>query len=149
MRTFAGSCMIYRITTSVWFVLMVLLSSLFPSSLRAQATDSVLIHHSAVHAELLEVQDSLYFFDVPQENSVKQKKEHPRLVAALLCVTLGPFGAHRLYLGTKPGVPVAYTLTLGGGMGVLPVIDFMLICFSKDLSPYRNNPHVFMWNTKE
>lgn len=76
----------------------------------------------------------------------EKRPEHPRFVAALLCLTLGPFGAHRLYLGTKPSVPVAYTLTLGGGLGVLPVIDLVLICFSRDLSKYRNNPHVLMWN---
>ena len=74
------------------------------------------------------------------------KKEHPRITAALLCITLGPFGAHRLYLGTKPIVPAAYTITLGGGLGLIPVIDLFLITFSKDISRYKNNPHFFMWN---
>lgn len=73
------------------------------------------------------------------------KKEHPRITAAILCITLGPFGAHRLYLGTKPIVPATYTLTLGGGIGLLPVVDLFLITFSKDISRYKNNPHVFMW----
>jgi len=73
------------------------------------------------------------------------KKEHPRITAAILCITLGPFGAHRLYLGTKPIVPASYTLTLGGGIGLLPLIDLFLITFSKDISRYKNNPHFFMW----
>lgn len=78
-----------------------------------------------------------------------KKKEHPRITAAILCLTLGPFGAHRLYLGTRPVVPAAYTLTLGGGLGVLPVIDLALITFSKDISRYRDNPNIFMWSEKE
>lgn len=77
---------------------------------------------------------------------ISSKKEHPRITAAILCITLGPFGAHRLYLGTKPIVPASYTLTLGGGLGLLPVIDLFLITFSKDISRYKNNPHFFMWN---
>lgn len=84
-----------------------------------------------------------------QKQALKHRKEHPRLMAAVLCLTLGPFGAHRLYLGTKPAVPVAYTLTLGGGLGVLPVIDLLVICFSRDITPYKNNPRVFMWVPEE
>jgi hypothetical protein len=71
-------------------------------------------------------------------------KENPRLVAALLNVSLGLFGAHRLYLGTDVKVPAFYTLTIGGG-GVLWIIDLGLILFTKDLTPYMDNPHVFMW----
>lgn len=78
----------------------------------------------------------------------KTKKERVRLTAAILCITLGPFGVHRLYLGTKTTVPVFYTLTLGGGLGILPVADLFLIVFSKDLERYKDNPNVFMWTEK-
>jgi hypothetical protein len=65
-------------------------------------------------------------------------------VAAALAVLVGPFGAHRLYFGTKPKVPVIYGVTLGG-FGVLVLIDLGHILFTQDLSPYRDNDKVFMW----
>lgn len=78
-------------------------------------------------------------------HELEERKENTRLVAALLTLTLGPFGAHRLYLGTEAMVPVFYTLTLGGGLGILPVIDLFHILLVKDLSGFYNNPGVFMW----
>jgi len=77
----------------------------------------------------------------------KDTKENPRLVAAMLNISLGLFGVHRLYLGTDVKVPVFYTLTIGGG-GILWLADLGLILFSKDLSPFMDNPHVFMWVTE-
>ncbi len=74
-----------------------------------------------------------------------QGKENPRLISILLGIALGPFGGHRLYLGTKAHVPVVYTLTLGGGFGILPLIDIFHLIFTKDLEPFRNNGNVFMW----
>jgi hypothetical protein len=67
--------------------------------------------------------------------------------ATVIVLTLltGPLGGHRLYLGTKPIVPIVYTLTLGGGVGVLPFIDLVVICFSKDISRFENNDKIFMW----
>ncbi len=67
-----------------------------------------------------------------------------RVLAAALAITLGPFGGHRIYLGTDAKVPLIYGLTFGG-FGVLAVIDLVQILFTKDLSVYRNNYQVFMW----
>ena len=72
-------------------------------------------------------------------------QENPRAVAAITTVLLGPFGAHRIYLGTAAKVPVFYTLTLGGGLGVLPIIDLVCILSVKEISRYYNNKNVFMW----
>lgn len=72
-------------------------------------------------------------------------QENERLMSVLLAIALGPFGGHRLYLGTGAKVPIFYTLTLGGGFGVLPTIDLFHILLEKDLDPYRNNTQVFMW----
>lgn len=72
-------------------------------------------------------------------------RESKRIVAIALCVTLGPFGMHRLYLGTQPQVPAMYAVTLGGGLGVLTVIDLFHLVFSKDISRFKNNPKVIMW----
>jgi len=71
--------------------------------------------------------------------------ENPRLLASGLAVLLGPFGAHRLYLGTTPKVAIIYGITFGG-FGVLALLDLGHILFTKDLEPYRNSDRVFMWS---
>ncbi|MFN4233628.1 MAG: NINE protein [Bacteroidia bacterium] len=105
--------------------------------------------------------DSVSFFKYLIENNISDSKikwakamwyksyENPRLYAFCIAVLLGPFGAHRIYLGTNHMVPVAYTLTLGGGLGIIPVIDAILILATKNLEPYQNNPRFFMWTSKD
>ncbi|MBI5539573.1 MAG: TM2 domain-containing protein [Bacteroidia bacterium] len=68
-----------------------------------------------------------------------------KATAIVLTLLTGPLGGHRLYLGTTPIVPVVYACTLGGGIGVLPFIDLVVICFSKDISRFENNDKIFMW----
>ena len=72
-------------------------------------------------------------------------KKRTKGKAILMAVLTGPLGGHRLYLGTKPYVPIIYALTLGGGFGLLPAIDIVVIILSKDLDQYYNNPKVIMW----
>jgi TM2 domain-containing membrane protein YozV len=72
-------------------------------------------------------------------------KENKKLMAATINLTLGMLGAHRLYLGTKPHVPVFYLLTFGGVFFILPIIDFFVLTFSKDITPYQNNNKIIMW----
>ena len=67
-----------------------------------------------------------------------------RGLAAALAVTLGPFGAHRIYLGTPPKIPLLYSLTFGG-IGVLVLLDLGHILFTKDLSRYMDSDRVLMW----
>lgn len=93
------------------------------------------------------------FFDTNEEgyyvlNSTDKGENNVRLTAIALNVTLGVFGMHRLYLGTDVKVPVFYTLTFGGGM-VLWIADLGCLIFTKDISQYYNNPHLFMWNKPE
>ena len=71
--------------------------------------------------------------------------DNQRAVAIGLDISLGLFGVHRMYLGTDLRVPVIYTSTIGGG-GVLWLVDLGLLVAVKDLSPFKNNPNVFMWN---
>ena len=74
--------------------------------------------------------------------------ENNKAVAAVLAFPLfGIIGLHRIYLGTKPYVPVVYIATLGGCAGVLPLIDFFVILFSNKeaFERYKENPKVFMW----
>ena len=72
--------------------------------------------------------------------------DNQKAVAIGLDVSLGLFGVHRMYLGTDLKVPVIYTSTIGGG-GVLWLVDLGLLVAVKDLTPFKNNPNVFMWNT--
>lgn len=78
-------------------------------------------------------------------NGKEQNKK--KFISALFAFPfpLGFMGAHRVMLGTKPWVPVVYVATFGGCFGVLPLIDFFVITFSKDIEQYENNPNIFMW----
>lgn len=77
--------------------------------------------------------------------SVAQPK-FKKLKAVLLAVFLGHFGVHRIYLGAAANVPVVYSLTLGGGLGLLPLLDIIAILTTDDLDRYTNNNKVFMWS---
>jgi hypothetical protein len=82
------------------------------------------------------------------EQLKKKAGENDKVVAAILAFPLfGIIGLHRIYLGTKPYVPVVYIATLGGCAGVLPLIDFFAIIFAnkETFDCYKENPKVFMW----
>jgi TM2 domain-containing membrane protein YozV len=74
-------------------------------------------------------------------------QDNRRLIAACLSFPLpvGFLGVHRIFLGTKPYIPVLYAGTLGGCLGIIPLTDFWVIVFSKDFELYLNNPKFFMW----
>lgn len=80
-------------------------------------------------------------------NFFKKQRERKKLIASLLAFPFpgGILGLHRIYLGTKPYVPLIYIVTLGGGFFILPVIDFFVLLFNKDISRFENHPGVFMW----
>lgn len=78
----------------------------------------------------------------------KKQRLNKRITAAVLAFPFpfGIVGLHRIYLGTKPYVPVAYVASLGGVFGILPFIDFCAITFDgKNFEHYRDNGQVFMW----
>lgn len=78
------------------------------------------------------------------DDSVEVTVENERAISSALAVLLGPFGAHRIYLGTTPKVAIIYGVTFGG-FGVLVLLDLGHLLFSRDLAAYRNNDRVFMW----
>ncbi|MCX6295230.1 MAG: hypothetical protein NTX97_04025 [Bacteroidetes bacterium] len=82
-----------------------------------------------------------------KKTETKKFKNREKLISAFFAFPfpLGFIGAHRVLLGTKPWVPIVYVATFGGCFGVLPLIDFFVIAFSKDIEKYENNPHIFMW----
>ena len=81
------------------------------------------------------------------QSFTKKQRLNKRITAAVLAFPFpfGIVGLHRIYLGTKPYVPVAYIASLGGVFGILPFIDFCVITFGKDFDHYRDNGKVFMW----
>ena len=76
---------------------------------------------------------------------VSNIKKRTKGKAILMAVLTGPLGGHRLYLGTEPHVPIVYALTLGGGLGLLPLVDIVVIILSKDINKYYDNPQIMMW----
>ena len=92
--------------------------------------------------------ETVYFNTVLSDSSNPKSLLKTKLIAITLAITLGYFGVHRLYLGTKPIVPIAYTLTIGGGGFILPLIDIFYIISAKDINQIINNDFVFMWNKK-
>ena len=53
-----------------------------------------------------------------------------RVVALLLCLFVGFFGAHRFYVG-KIGTGVLTIVTIGGFFGIWPFIDLIVIIFGE------------------
>ena len=82
-----------------------------------------------------------------QEESYPYRLENykrSKLGAIILTVLTGPLGGHRVYLGSRPIVPIVYTLTLGGGMGLLPLIDLIRMIFSPDLKALENRDEIIL-----
>ena len=94
----------------------------------------------------VELEDSAIDGSVPVLETERNPKraEIRRGVAILLALALGPFGVHRLYLGTSEKVPLFYSLTIGGLL-ILPIVDIFCILFSKDFEQYQGNDRVVMW----
>ena len=104
--------------------------------------------HKAEHelsGKVFFLKDTLKNTEPVTDSNTTHARKH-RLVAALLAFPLGVFGLHRMYLGSSAGIPIAYIATFGGGFGVLPFIDFVLILINKDVNNYAHNPHIFMWS---
>jgi TM2 domain-containing membrane protein YozV len=77
----------------------------------------------------------------------KKRKNRKKVIAVVLAFPLpfGVIGLHRIYLGTKPYVPLVYMGTIGGAFGILPFIDFCVLLLDKDTEHYKENSHIFMW----
>lgn len=92
--------------------------------------------------------EELFLSDSLATDSIQQielpKRKHVRAKAIVFTLLTGPLGGHRVYLGTRPGAPIIYAVTLGG-FGILPVIDLVHLIFTKDLSKYEQNQKIIMW----
>ena len=81
-------------------------------------------------------------------NDTLSEIKNPKLTAAILTITLGMLGAHRLFLGCKPWIPIFYVITVGGVFFILPLIDLIAILTTKDVSKFYNNNNLLMWLEK-
>ena len=102
----------------------------------------LLINQWSNHPELFQTWMNDGAYHVQDSTVVKAPK---KVAAVLLAIALGPFGVHRLYLGTVAKVPVIYTLTLGGGLGILPLLDIIAILSNPNLEKFTQNEKVVMW----
>ena len=81
---------------------------------------------------------------VANETLDKKTIRRKKAIAIGLALALGPFGVHRLYLGTDYKVPAIYSITLGG-FGVLALADIVAILTTQNIEQYLNNGQIVMW----
>ena len=123
-------------------ILLFLISITFCSFIGSAQNDSIFNNSTDYQLTIMENSDTNQISS--SKKSPIKYRESKRFMAAFLCLTLGPFGLHRLYLGSTPQVAAAYSVTLGA-VGIVPVVDLLLITFSKDISRFKNNERVIMW----
>lgn len=111
-------------------------------SVRISCSDSLVLEIKN-QEEMIFLKDSI----APRRITEEKLKKRKRIIAALLAFPFpfGIIGLHRIYLGTKPFIPLVYIATLGGCVGILPLIDFFVLLTKKEVDPYLNNEQVFMW----
>ncbi len=79
------------------------------------------------------------------DSTLVKERKNVRAKAIIFTVLTGPLGGHRVYLGTRPGAPIIYSITLGG-FGILPLVDLAHLLFKKDISSFEKNPKIMMWS---
>ena len=126
--------------------ILVILSILFSFTSYSNSVNNT----STTRMYLVLVDDSLTILDdtntvIIDENGDPIVFKKRKFTAIALALLTGPIGGHRLYLGTKPIVPVVYAVTLGGGFLIIPIMDIITIIFTKDLSKFENNDQILMW----
>lgn len=125
-----------------WFSIIILLQFIAFKSLGNTSSDLIFYAPDTAVAQLIIAESNA---EIPAADTLKHIKENKRVIAIALIIIGGPLGFHRIYLGTKPFVPIFYALTLGGGFGILPLLDLIALIKTKDLKVLENNPKVLMW----
>jgi TM2 domain-containing membrane protein YozV len=128
-------------------IIPVLVAFFFSFSFSLRAGSSALIPNPGKITVL--PADSSTSNDFPFFKIISKPGAKKKLTAAVLAFPLpfGIFGGHRIYLGSKPVVPLFYIATAGGCFGILPFIDFCVILLSDGemLQKFENNDRIFMW----
>ena len=127
------------------FIIFIFIFNVQSSNAGCILLDSVGIKGLNIEKQVSEIQANQNFTD---SNVVVSELKHPKITAAILALTLGMLGAHRLFLGSKPWVPLFYVLTVGGVFFIIPLIDFLAIVTEKNTSKFYNNNTILMWLNK-
>jgi hypothetical protein len=107
--------------------------------------ENILITEDTFYLDSLIINDNISNISNESVFKITETKDNNRFLALAFTILTGPIGGHRIYMGTGPLVPVVYAITLGGGFGILPLIDFIVISTTNDISKYQNNRRIFMW----
>lgn len=134
----------------VVFILFLLLSS--PEEVSAATTDppndSCIVRDTICDSSFV-CQTERSRSDNVQQQSEEESFRKKKLITSILAfpIPFGFIGLHRIYLGTAPWVPIAYLCTGGGGLGLLPILDFIFIVTAdeEEFKEYENNPNFFMF----
>jgi TM2 domain-containing membrane protein YozV len=113
-----------------------------------EIADSILVKMKEQPLDSISFQNNISVADsLHQKKDATKEIKKKKFVSAIFAFPFpfGFMGSHRIMLGTSPWVPIVYVASFGGCFGLLPLIDFFVITFSKDIEQYENNPHVFMW----
>ncbi len=96
------------------------------------------------HVDFVFIQDSTL---AAKEKLILKLKRRKKIISSILAFPFpfGIIGLHRIYLGSKPYVPLAYIASLGGELGIIPFIDFVILLSTKDVTKFQDNPNLIMW----
>ena len=101
--------------------------------------------------KIIELNDDFFLnqdsIKIAREKLIKRLNRRKKIIASILAFPFpfGIIGLHRIYLGSKPYVPLAYIASLGGEIGIIPFIDFIVLLTTKDIKKYQDNPNLIMW----
>lgn len=123
-------------------------SSYTDSVKTTQTIGKWIIYDDTITNQAIEKPEILTSDTTAPTKNISTKLKRRKKIFSTICafpVPFGFFGLHRIYLGTKPYVPLVYIATFGGAAGIVPFIDFMVLLLERDVSKYENNPNVIMW----
>lgn len=101
-------------------------------------------NHETLSFDSSSCNDSL---STQKEKLIKKLNRRKKIIACVLAFPFpfGILGLHRIYLGSKPYVPLTYITALGGEFGIIPFIDFVVLIKNKNIDHFINNSQIIMW----
>ena len=84
------------------------------------------------------------------DHSVLETKNIKKSELIIATIATGMVGGHRLLLKKKASTVIIYCVTLGGGLGFLPVVDLFTILFTKKENLDKlHHQNFFLFNTEQ
>jgi TM2 domain-containing membrane protein YozV len=103
-----------------------------------------------MQAEITLLEPKNFELDTNSQFSIlhSQLSEKDPIIAWLIAFPGGMLGLHRIYLGTDTKTVILYIATLGGVLGLVPMIDWIHLLKgiqNGDISKYIGNKKFIMW----